>query len=184
MFADASRSGDDVFVVTRQQLVSSDQDDYVDLYDVRVGPGLSVPPLDTAPSCEGEGCQGVPSAPPGDDVVGSLTLEEVQRSGSAHAGLTVRHRARFRGAVGLLSVKLSAAGRIAWRGRGLVSGSLRRGSAGTARLRLRLGRSARVRLTRSGEYATAVRLTFHAAEGGKATRIVHVTFKTRQRKGR
>jgi hypothetical protein len=182
--ADASRSGDDVFVVTRQQLVPSDRDDYVDLYDVRVGPAPPLAPFDTAPACEGEGCQGVPSTPPGDDVLGSLTLDGGQQSGPGQPRLTGRDRATFHGAVGLLSVKLSAAGRIAWRGRGLASGSLRRGSAGTAKLRLRLGKSARARLTRSGRYTTAVRLTFLAADGGKATSIVHVTFKTQQRKGR
>ena len=41
MFADASASGDDVFFVTRQKLVRSDADDYVDLYDARVGPVLA-----------------------------------------------------------------------------------------------------------------------------------------------
>ena len=184
MFADASRSGDDVLVVTRQQLVSSDRDDYVDVYDVRVGPAPPGSPIDTAPACEGEGCQGVPSVAPGDDILGSLTLDGGRQTGTGRARLTGRDHVTFHGAVGLLSVKLSAAGQIAWRGRGLASGSLRRGSAGTAKLRLRLGKSARGQLARSGQYRTAVGLTFLATDGGKATRTVHVTFKTQQRKGR
>jgi len=184
MFADASRSGDDVFVVTRQQLVPSDRDNYVDVYDVRVGPAPAVPPIDTAPGCEGEGCQGVPAVPPGDDVLGSLTLESAQKSGAGQARLTVKHRVTLRGAAGVLRVKLSAAGRIAWRGRGLLSGSLRRGSAGTAKLHLRLGKRARLRLEGAGRYTTMVRLTFRAADGGKATKTVRVTFKKQQQKGR
>jgi hypothetical protein len=176
MFADASRSGDDVFVVTRQQLVSSDRDDYVDLYDVRVGP---VPPaslIDTAPACEGEGCQGVPSAPPEEALLRSLTLEGSQQSGAGQARLRIRHRVTFHGASGLLSIELGAAGRVTWRGRGLTSGSLRRGSAGQAKLRLRLSRGARVQLKRSGSYRTTVHLSFRAGDGSKATGRVRITF--------
>jgi len=184
MFADANRSGDDVFILTRQQLVKSDRDDYVDVYDVRVGAAPPDQPLDTAPACEGEACQGALSALLADDVLGSLSLDGESKRGSGHPRLTVKHRAMFHGSVGLLSVKLGAAGRIAWSGRGLVSGSLRRGSAGAVKLRLRLGTSARVRLKLSGHYTTTVHLTFHAADGSKATKTVHVTFKTRQRKGR
>ncbi len=58
--ADASVSGDDVFIVTRAQLVGADRNDLFDLYDVRVDGGLPPSP----PACTGSGCQGVPSAPP------------------------------------------------------------------------------------------------------------------------
>ena len=185
MFVDASRSGDDVFVVTRQQLVKSDRDDNVDVYDVRVGAAPPDPPLDTAPGCDGEACQGTLSTPPVEDVGGSLSLDDGTSSGASHAGLKVVHRARFRGVAGLLRVRLGAAGRVAWSGRGLVPESLRRGSGGWLKLRVRLGRSARARLERSGHYTTVLRLTFRAAGGGgTATATVHVTFKARQRKGR
>ena len=184
MFADASSSGDDVFVFTRQQLVKSDRDSYVDLYDVRVGPAPPEQPLDAAPACDGDACQGTLSAAPADQAGSSLSLDGDATSGASHVRLTVSHRVTYRGAAGLLRVKLAAGGRIAWSGRGLVSGSLRRGSAGTVKLRVRLDRSARARLRRLGHYSTAVRLTFHAANGGRATATVHVTFKTRQRKGR
>jgi hypothetical protein len=184
MFADASRSGDDVFVVTRQQLVPSDRDDYVDVYDVRVGAAPPERPLDTAPACEGEVCQGALSATPNGADIGTLSLDGDATSGASHARLAVKHRVRFRGSAGLLRVKLGSGGRIAWSGRGLVSGSLSRASAGVVRLHVRLRRSARVRLARSGHYTTAVRLRFRAVDGGKATATVHVTFKTRQRKGR
>ena len=56
----ASTSGDDVFFTTRSKMVSSDENEYVDVYDARVGAKL--PP--TPPTCTGTGCQGVPSAPP------------------------------------------------------------------------------------------------------------------------
>ena len=57
---DTSVNGDDVFIVTRAQLVPADQDENLNLYDVRVG---GVRPV-SAPACSGSGCQGVPPAPP------------------------------------------------------------------------------------------------------------------------
>jgi hypothetical protein len=57
---DASSSGNDVFIVTRAQLISQDRNENDDLYDVRVG---GVQPL-VPTACTGSGCQGVPSAPP------------------------------------------------------------------------------------------------------------------------
>ena len=59
-FTDASENGDDVFIVTRAQLVPADENGTFDLYDVRVGGTQPAP----APACTGTGCQGVPGAPP------------------------------------------------------------------------------------------------------------------------
>jgi hypothetical protein len=56
-FADASASGDDVFFATRQQLVPSDTDEYIDLYDARAGGGFEEPQTPSSP-CLGESCQG------------------------------------------------------------------------------------------------------------------------------
>jgi hypothetical protein len=56
----ADASGDNVFMVTRAQLVPQDENENYDLYDARVDgvqPGAP-------PACTGTGCQGVPSAPP------------------------------------------------------------------------------------------------------------------------
>jgi Tol biopolymer transport system component len=59
-FADASPSGEDVFFGTSQQLVPADVDGAIDLYDARVDGGFSSPP---EPSCLGDACLNVPSAP-------------------------------------------------------------------------------------------------------------------------
>lgn len=67
---DASASGDDVFVLTREQLVGWDVDQSYDLYDARVGGGFPEPPAPPAP-CAGEACRGVPRAPPPLATVGS-----------------------------------------------------------------------------------------------------------------
>ena len=59
MFADASPSGNDVFIVTRQQLVPEDHDSLVDLYDVRVGGGFPAPLVQPNP-CVADECQPAP----------------------------------------------------------------------------------------------------------------------------
>ena len=72
-FLDASENGDDAFIDTRAKLVGSDEDDFFDIYDVRVG-GYR-PPAPTA--CTGSGCQGVPGAPPIFATPSSVTFEGV-----------------------------------------------------------------------------------------------------------
>jgi hypothetical protein len=61
-FLNASASGDDAFFITRDQLVKADKDDFLDVYDARVGGGFDEP--GSAP-CAGEACAGpIPSPPP------------------------------------------------------------------------------------------------------------------------
>ena len=71
-FLDASENGNDVFIVTRASLVSNDEDDLYDLYDVRVGNEPVAPP-----ACTGTGCQGVPSPAPIFATPSSATFEGV-----------------------------------------------------------------------------------------------------------
>ncbi len=69
----ASESGNDVFLVTRAQLVPEDQNEAFDLYDVRVDGAKPVSP----PQCTGTGCQGVPAPPPTFATPSSVTFEGV-----------------------------------------------------------------------------------------------------------
>lgn len=73
-FVDASVTGNDIFFLTRQQLVRGDTDQLVDLYDARVGGGI---PESPPPSqCENEGCR-----PPISSVVDTLALSSTSFSG-------------------------------------------------------------------------------------------------------
>ena len=63
VFLDASASGDDVFFATREQLVASDRDELIDVYDARVDGGLPAPPVQPPP-CQDGACQGIPASPP------------------------------------------------------------------------------------------------------------------------
>jgi Tol biopolymer transport system component len=64
-FGDASADGSDVFFFTRQALVGQDQDNNTDIYDARVGGGITAqnPATPVAP-CVGEACLAAPGAPP------------------------------------------------------------------------------------------------------------------------
>jgi hypothetical protein len=61
MFLDATPSGDDAFLVTRERLLPQDEDEKLDLYDARVGGGFPPPPT---PPCGGQPCRGPSSTPP------------------------------------------------------------------------------------------------------------------------
>jgi hypothetical protein len=62
-FANADPSGSDVMVYTRQRLSTADTDNLTDLYDVRVDGGITEP-VPAPPPCDGDACQGTPSAAP------------------------------------------------------------------------------------------------------------------------
>lgn len=73
-FLDASASGNDAFVLTRQQLTGWDNDQNYDLYDARVGGGFPEPPA-SPPGCGGsESCHGPASVTAPGPVPGSATL--------------------------------------------------------------------------------------------------------------
>jgi hypothetical protein len=82
-FMDASRNGDDAFVLTRQRLVGWDIDGSYDVYDVRVGGGLPQPSLS---SCAGEACQGGLPAPPALVGVGSFSFAGAGNLGGSSLG--------------------------------------------------------------------------------------------------
>ena len=61
---DASPSGDDVYILTRDSLVGQDTDSILDIYDARTGGGLTAQNPIASPLCEAEGCKGPNSTPP------------------------------------------------------------------------------------------------------------------------
>jgi hypothetical protein len=64
LFADASESGDDAFILTRSQLVRQDEDGLYDVYDVHVGGGLASQNEAPKVPCEGEACRPAPTPAP------------------------------------------------------------------------------------------------------------------------
>ncbi len=86
-FIGGSVNGDDVFVVTRAQLVPEDQNGADDLYDVRVDGVTPVSP----PACTGSGCQGVPAPPPTFATPPSVTFSGVGNFSPPVTPKIVRH---------------------------------------------------------------------------------------------
>lgn len=183
-FADASASGNDVFVLTRQRLASQDKDDLVDLYDVRDGSSLAIPPEQATPHCDGDACKPPPSASPPTALFGSSAFDQGDTRASHPRLLVVRRRIAVHGAAGTVRVKLAAAGRLVWSGRGLRAGSTRRGNGGTSVVRLQLSRRAHAQLRSAGVYRTSLHLTFVSADGAKVKRAIRVTFRAVAKKGR
>lgn len=72
-FEDSSASGEDVFFLTREQLVAQDTDQNVDLYDARVGGGFPQPAPQPAP-CVPEDCHGQPASALTTPTVASVTF--------------------------------------------------------------------------------------------------------------
>ena len=77
-FLDASETGDDVFFLTGQRLLpTQDLDSSMDVYDAHacgaISPCLPAPPQ-PGPPCEGDACQS-PIAPPNDRTPGSLNFK-------------------------------------------------------------------------------------------------------------
>jgi hypothetical protein len=83
-FADASTSGDDVFFVSRAQLVGWDTDQSVDLYDARVDGGFPEPSGSARP-CGGESCRGGLSPAPSLVTPSSTTIGAAGNLASAVA---------------------------------------------------------------------------------------------------
>jgi hypothetical protein len=95
-FAEASPSGDDVFFVTRQRLVPSDRDEYLDLYDAHVGGGFSEPEPAVSAPCAGEACQGGSTPPPGASSAASASLRGAGNVNARRCG-PGRHRITRKG---------------------------------------------------------------------------------------
>jgi hypothetical protein len=70
-FVNATPSGADAFFTTREALVPQDVDDFVDLYDARVGGGI---PYNPPVPCEGEACRGPAAAAPSSQSPASSTF--------------------------------------------------------------------------------------------------------------
>jgi hypothetical protein len=73
-FLDASESGDDAFLITRSPFVGQDEDQLYDVYDARVGGGLSSQNEPPPPICEGEGCKPGATSPPQSESAGTASF--------------------------------------------------------------------------------------------------------------
>lgn len=81
-FVDATPSGSDVFIETRDRLLGVDRDENTDVYDARVGGGFPEPALSVP--CEAEACRPPLEAAPPAPQVGSRSFDGPANSKPTH----------------------------------------------------------------------------------------------------
>ncbi|HUB36130.1 MAG TPA: hypothetical protein VL972_04845, partial [Solirubrobacteraceae bacterium] len=178
--ADASASGQDVYITTQQALVAQDQDGLRDLYDVRADGGVPAPAAKAR--CAEEACQGEfhpPQSPAGygseSQAAGNLAASTATPgSGSKGVAAFTAHslsvKRRVKGTKVTVAIAAPTAGRIAIAGAGLHGVARTVSKAGVYRLtvtltakekrilahRRRVRLRLRVLFTPHGSHATAV----------------------------
>lgn len=183
-FVDASETGDDVFFTTRQRLVGSDVDDQVDVYDARVGGGLSAPPA--ASPCQGDSCQEQLSGAPGlvdlatTGLAGRGDVLAPPRAALSLRRISATQRARLaRGGRILLAVRVSRSGRVRLVARARIAGRtfvVARGARqararGVVRVPVRLSRSARRRLADGHRLRLSISIRLGGASDSRALNL-------------
>lgn len=178
-FLDASASGNDIFIVTRQQLVGQDRDDVSDLYDARVEGGFSEPPPPT--ECTGDTCQGSANGSPSAVVPGSAGfhgagnarrhnrpirrvghLDRRQRRKLAQGGVVPLGLRTTRGGRISVAAQLRNGGRL----RVALTGSGRAAGAGKATVRVHLTQAGMAQLRRRGSLTLSLRFRFNGVALG------------------
>lgn len=196
-FGDASASGDQVFIVTRERLVGWDTDGNADLYDVRVGGGLPEPVRPPAP-CSGDACLGPQTkapqfdAPSSEGFTGAGDARPGARAAFAVTALSAKQRGRLgAGKAVSLRVRVNRRGRVAATGtarigkrsRTVLRASRTARRAGSVTLALRLSALGRQRLARSGSLRVSLTTRFAGSPEPRVT-VLRLTRASGTGKGR
>jgi hypothetical protein len=178
VFGDASVSGDDAFIFTRDKLVAQDKDGLTDVYDVRVGGGLVSQHAVTLPPCSGDACQGAPVTPSAALPAASLTFTGPGNVVSTRQGKPkVSKPKTVTGTSVVLSVQLPSAGKLVISGSGLKKTLKTATKAGKYSIRLSLTVNARRTLKRKHQLSVKTRVVFAPSSGTSSTATVTLTFK-------
>lgn len=183
-FADASASGNDVFITTAAQLVRSDSDALVDLYDARVGGGFPDAVLPSA--CVEDSCQGGHADRPSLRDPGTAGGAEDTRAPRRRSGKLVVERPSREGVARLAAgrvarvvVRVSGPGRVSVAGHARIGGRQRivlraarqAGRAGSVSLPVRLSRAALNQLNRRGALRIAITVRAHDQQAKMVIRL-------------
>lgn len=173
-FAGSSRSGADVFFLTRSRLVGQDADESADVYDARVDGGLaSQNPSPASAPCQGDQCQGTPSTPPSAPSAASV---EFSGQGNVSPAAKVRVLTRVvHGGTFFVRVRVPGGGRVTITGRGIAAVSRVVRRAGAYRLKVRLTASERSRLRLKRKLGLGLRVRYAPPGGNASTVTVRLT---------
>jgi hypothetical protein len=173
-FGDASASGDEAFIFTDQSLVGQDEDQLIDVYDVRVDGGLQSENPSAVTPCGGEECKlpvGVSPAPP---FVASVTFSgpgnQTPSAGPHAKAPMVRKTVRtmVRTARFFVSVSAPGKGRITISGSGIRTIGRSVSGAGRYRLRVQLTPAERRLLRRRHSLRLALRVVYAPSAASSA----------------
>lgn len=175
-----SRSGNSIFLKSFRPLLAAASSGAPTAFVVRVNGGFQDAPK-PPPACNGDGCQGPGTAPPGSPEVGT---GKDAGSGNvpavARGEVSVVRPKAVRGTRVVLRVKAPGKGRLKLSG-GAVRGSSKSVSrAGSYKLAVRLNARAVQRLRKSGRLGVKVQVTFRPETGRSSSQAVSVTFKTQK----
>lgn len=190
VFAGASDDSTDVFLLTAERLVPQDTDNGVaDMYTARIDGGFLAPPPN--PSC-GDDCQGPdpePFVPPGNvssvpggtgNVTPAPAPAAKPKPGVAAAKVSAKQRAAWAKqgrvtlavkATGAGTVKATVDGRLGKRNARVASASRKLTTSGTAKLTLRLTKSARNHLQRHRKLQITITVRHSGASAPKRTKL-------------
>lgn len=185
LVAGVSDDGTDVFFVTRDRLVASDQDGLADVYDARLGGGLPDQNRTPPAPCEGDACRDTAPgpaafAPPASGVftgpagVGekapAFAVRRIGRAAQRRLARTGRVTLRVSvGAGGRVSAEVLARTRDGARRVARATRTVDR--ARTVRLPLRLSRAARRQLARRGRLKLTIRVTYSRSDIQRSARL-------------
>jgi NHL repeat/WD40-like Beta Propeller Repeat len=186
-FADASASGDRVFIFTPRPEVPVDEDHLYDIYDLAVDGGLASQHRTTPPSCQGEACHPPPSTPPAAPAAASVSFTGAGNvkpgapsSGTASGKVRVLN-STVRGASFLIMVNVPGSGRITITGAGVGSARMSVLKAGTFELRVTLtGRNRRL-LAHRHKVTVRLRVGYQPADGAASAATVTLTARPNRR---
>ena len=149
-FLGASANGNDVFFLTREQLVPSDVDNEIDVYDARVGGGFPEPKA-PQPPCDGDACKGPVTSPPN---AADATTAFFTNVGNTEATGNLAFRVK--------SITAAAKKKFAKTGKLTISVTVTDAAAVDATMTARIGKRTRVMGTRTAGASRAgtVNLTF------------------------
>ena len=177
-FLDASANGNDVFFVTRDQLVGQDQDQLYDVYDARVDGGIASQNPAAGTSCSGDSCRGQLGGTPAPPTVATVTFSgpgNQSAPGSGGKVGLVTHTVR--GARFLIAVKAPGPGRLTISGAEIGTVSRTVTHAGTDKLRVALTRKAGMLLARRHRLRLTLRVRYAPPGAGAQTAIVRLLVK-------
>jgi hypothetical protein len=180
-FLNATPSGDDVFFLTRQQLVSQDVDDDVDVYDARVDGGFPAPAPEPPP-CSGDSCRGEPATAPAAPVAASITFFGPGNSLSGAPPAKARVLTRtVHGTSFILRIRVPGAGRILISGADINRVERSFAKAGAYQLRVTLTTGAKRALARKRRLKFKLHVRYTPPSGPSSSALVQVTVDSRRR---